>query len=279
MKNILVPVDFSDCSDQALDQAIFMAKTIGAKLHIYHVGDLHPNWAALSETDRAAYRENLEKTGRIEAGLEKRRSLAEAAGVEVQAGFTHGHVIEQIVDYTRRFDMDLVVIGTHGMSGYRDWIIGSNAQKILRQVDCPVLLIKKKPGNPRFGRLAFVSDFQQAHRQAFAQALDVAEWFQAEIWLINMDEPGYFHDPAMLLLESMRAFQEEALSRGLACQIRRLTSGSLEDGLRQAIAEHGIDLVVLPTKGRSPLARLFLSSMAEAVANNLDVPVMTIRVG
>lgn len=279
MKKILVPVDFSDCSDQALDEAIYVAGTIGAELHLYHVGDLHPNWASLSERDREAYRENLEKAGRIREQLEERRRRAADAGVNVQATFTHGHVIEQVVEYTQRFGMDLVVIGTHGMSGYRDWVIGSNTQKVLRQVDCPVLIIKQKPADPHFRKMAFVSDFQESHRDAFARALDAAEWFKAEVWLINMDEPGYFHDPAMLLLESMRDFQEEALSRGLDCHVLRLTSGSLEEGLRQAIAEKGIDLVILPTHGRGPLARLFLSSMAEAVANNLDVPVMTIRIG
>jgi nucleotide-binding universal stress UspA family protein len=278
MKTILVPHDFSACADNALNQAIYLAAKTGAELHIYHVAALHPYWKQLSSTDQDAYRENLKESINIRERLKERMKIAEQAGVSARTSFTPGQVIEGIVEYSRKYDADLLVIGTHGMKGMREWILGSNTQKILRQVECPVLAIKHDLVYRDFKRIAFVSAYRKQAEEPFHKLLDFAGIFQSEIVLINMDEPGFFSDPLLVIRQAMREYQDLAKSRGFHCEIKRLTGGNLEEGLRKHIVEEDIDLVVIPTHGKGAIARIFSSSIAEAIVNHFQKPVMTIRI-
>ncbi|MCP4124951.1 MAG: universal stress protein [Bacteroidetes bacterium] len=278
MKKILVPVDFSKCSDIALQQASRIAKVLSAEVHLYHVASLHPYWRDLSTSDKAAYKENEELASKIEENLLSRKSKLLSQGVEVKVSYNHGHVIENIIKYSTTNEVDLMVIGTHGMSGYKEWMIGSNAQKILRNVTCPVIAIKQTPVNKGFDQIAFVSDFHEGNMAAFNKTLDFAKAFNSGVTIINMDEPGFFSDPVLVIKKAMREFQDVAKSRGLNCDIKRITDDGFEEGLRKQIKENEIDLVVIPTHGRGPIARLFLSSIAEAVVNHMQTPVMTIRI-
>ena len=278
MKTILVPHDFSECADHALQQAIYLAGKTGAELHIYHVAALHPYWKQLSETDKEVYRENLEKAMHIRERLSEKKELAEQAGVEAKVAFTPGPVIEGVVEYARKYDADLLVIGTHGMTGMREWMIGSNTQKILRQVECPVLAVKHNLVYRDFNRIAFVSTFNKEVESPFRKLLDFAAIFKSEIVLINMDEPGFFSDPLLVMRQAMNEYRDLAKSKGFQCEIKRLASGNLEDGLKNQIVENDIDLVVVPTHGKGAIARIFSSSIAEAIVNHLQKPVMTIRI-
>jgi nucleotide-binding universal stress UspA family protein len=278
MKNILVPYDFSECAVYALNQAVFLAQKTGANLHVYHVAPLHPYWKDLSKSDSEAYNQNVKVAYGVEQKLAEVKLRMEGMGVAVTTRFTPGPIIENVVRYTEEFKIDLLVMGTHGMSGIKEWMIGSNAQKILRQVACPVLAIKHDLVYRDFQKIAFVSSFHHENKQPFLVVLDLAGIFKSEILLVNMDEPGFFRDPLLVIRTAMREFQDLARSRGLACSIKRLASGSLEDGMKQLIAEEAIDLVAITTHGKGPLARIFASSLAEAVVNHLQKPVMTIRI-
>lgn len=276
MNRILVPHDFSKCADSALAQAISIAKKAGAELHIYHVAALHPYWEQLSESDRAAYSQSLDTAMKIRERLAERKGRAEAEGLSVKTIFTPGKVIECITDYTEKLEVDLLVIGTHGMSGVEEWILGSNAQKILRKVGCPVLSVKQGREAAGFSRLAFVSAFQAAAESPFEKLMDFAELFQAQITLVNMDEPGIFRDPEVVIIQAMESFRDLAAKRGIDCDIKRLPAGDLEQSLKAYVKENDIDLVCVPTHGRGSLARIFTSSIAEAVVNHLEKPVMTV---
>jgi nucleotide-binding universal stress UspA family protein len=141
--SILVPVDFSGCSDAALDAAVELAQKLGAKLrlvHVYHPPTLmfdpygiQPAEPFLLEAPEAARK-------RLEQELKK----VEAAGVQVEADVRQGVPAEEIVAEARECGADLIVMGTHGHTGLEHVLLGSVAERTVRLSDSPVLTVKPR---------------------------------------------------------------------------------------------------------------------------------------
>lgn len=141
LKNILVPVDFSDCSVAAVNYAVFLADKFKASLEMLYsvqeyAGFLTQNrmsgaMAASREADRQAAQKQMEEFKRIHV---PRRA---ACRTEILSGYP----VDQICAQSRRPEVDLLVISTHGRRGFQHAIMGSVAEQVARYAECPVLTI------------------------------------------------------------------------------------------------------------------------------------------
>jgi nucleotide-binding universal stress UspA family protein len=139
---ILVPVDFSEYSQHALDEAIGLAKKFGAELHLLHcyqvypVGGVAPYDVALPET--------LERTIQEAARglLAEWAKKAAGQGVHVQRHLSVSAPSSGIADLAETLGVDLIVIGTRGLSGLKHVLLGSVAERTIRTAPCPVLTVK-----------------------------------------------------------------------------------------------------------------------------------------
>jgi nucleotide-binding universal stress UspA family protein len=144
-QRILVPVDGSPTSDRGLAEAMALAKLAGARLRLIHVVDelSFAIAAGAFAGYMGDYVEMLRKGG--EEILAAAKAKAEAAGLGVETmlrdGFG-GRVCDQVVDEARTWRAELIVIGTHGRRGAGRLLIGSDAERILRQAPVPVLLVR-----------------------------------------------------------------------------------------------------------------------------------------
>jgi len=141
---ILVPVDFSAHSDFALQYAIALAKRLDASLHLLHVveerlvtGVLIPEGAV---TDLTGLRAEL--MADAEQRLLACREQAERARVPVVTAARVGVTSPAITEYTRAHNIDLIVMGTHGRTGMAHLVMGSVAERVVRQAPCPVLTVR-----------------------------------------------------------------------------------------------------------------------------------------
>lgn len=153
---ILVPVDFSPSSHQALEAASGLARKFGAELYLLHV---IPEFAgvALPETVTQESLVEAERKTANERFAVSKASLAERGikcSVSVEVG---GDVAGTILDAIERENADLVVFTTHGVSGWYPQVFGSIAEKLIRLVQCPILLLRTpKPESSAkvtFGRM------------------------------------------------------------------------------------------------------------------------------
>jgi nucleotide-binding universal stress UspA family protein len=139
---ILVPVDFSDDSQRALDVAIDLAKTFGAELHLLHCYQIHP--ASVSPYG-IVVPETLEHDIRMAAlqRLSEWREKAAARGIRVQEHITAHFPSQEIVAASERLDIDLIAMGTRGLTGLKHALLGSVAERTIRNAPCAVLTVKK----------------------------------------------------------------------------------------------------------------------------------------
>jgi len=144
-KRILVPVDFTRHSDEALRVATDMARRYHASLTLVHV--LDPLDYAVAEYESEPNERRRAALSEIDKGLDAAKRQAESSGIgNVRVQSIEGGVSDGIVDFARRTDCDLIVMGTHGRTGIKRAMLGSVAEAVVRRAECPVLTVKAEKG-------------------------------------------------------------------------------------------------------------------------------------
>ena len=138
-KKIVFPTDFSQCSDAALEYATILAGALDATLLIIH-----------AEESPAAYGEGEECYGLLEPDhAELQKMLHEIKPTDSNVLYEHrmlsrqGDPANQIVQFAKEEDADLIVLGTHGRTGLKRLLMGSIAEAVVRRAPCPVLVMKQ----------------------------------------------------------------------------------------------------------------------------------------
>jgi len=142
---ILVPTDFSEPSDAALEYAATLAGRLGASLHLLHVfEDPYLSGGAFAAEMYAPIPADLRDTLLTEAKKQLEDRLAKLAADRFQAtaDVYTGPTARAIADYAKANDLDLIVMGTHGRGGMAHLLLGSVAERVVRTAPCPVLTVR-----------------------------------------------------------------------------------------------------------------------------------------
>jgi nucleotide-binding universal stress UspA family protein len=144
-KQILVPIDFSDGSSRAVTQAVELARALGASIELFHsyqlpVFALPDSSVALSPTYVA------DLTDRAQKELDRHRDELVSEGLSVTTKLLEGNPADSIVERANTINALMIVIGTHGRSGFRRFLLGSVTERVVRTATVPVLTVHL-PGN------------------------------------------------------------------------------------------------------------------------------------
>jgi nucleotide-binding universal stress UspA family protein len=140
-RRLLVPLDFSACSERALDHALALARAFDAEVLLLHAVHF-PSELALPDLADVA-RDLRTRAGDAAARrLEQARARAEASGVKAETRLVHASPLDAIASVAREIGADLVVMGTHGWGALGHLALGSTAERALRAAPCPVLAVR-----------------------------------------------------------------------------------------------------------------------------------------
>ncbi len=231
--------------------------------------------------------------------LEQLRQAVAAAGLgegTVALTAEAGEAAATIVDRAVATRADLLVMGTHGRSGFDRFFLGSVAEKVLRKAPCPVLTVPPHapatpPSHVALRTILCPIDFSPAALEAFGFALDFARRADASVVLVHAieflaeDEPlenAHFNVPEFrsYLLEDARqrlatlASGEPRLSRGVRTVV---VVGRAHHGILQVAADEGTDLIVMGAQGRGGAALALFGSTTQQVVRGATCPVLTVR--
>lgn len=139
IQTILVPTDFSDCSDEAMQYAAMIARVFKARIVLVHV--IQPFTYGMTETFNLVDHYTALKTI---AGpmLDQARKKLLKKGLLVETDLLDGAAHRRILEKARRAKADLIVMGTHGRTGVELFLLGSVAEKVVRMSACPVLTVR-----------------------------------------------------------------------------------------------------------------------------------------
>lgn len=149
MKKILVPTDFSDQAKFALKLAVEIAKRSDAELTLLHVVEIpgQTSFNTMGEATNIDGMEGVFVMKMIEQGKKKLAKLKSddlLEGVNLKTELKAGNAYYNISSIVNEYEPELIVMGTSGSSGVDEILIGSNAEKVVRNAKCPVLTLKKK---------------------------------------------------------------------------------------------------------------------------------------
>ncbi len=274
MKNILVPTDFSACATYATEVAFELAAVHKACIHLYTRIDIPEKWHNMSDMEKEANSEALQNTRNIEVLLNDWKRKANAQGIAMKMYYSGGKFLKNVEQYVEEQEIDFIVMGSYGTSGKSDYFIGSNTQKVIRMVHCPVLVIKNRPDQKPIKKVVFASNFIEKEKRAFQYLLDFIAPLKPEIHLLEVNTSSWFGQPYILVKSAMEDFKE--MCKPLTCKTHFYKDWSVDAGIRNFSEEIGADLIAISNQVRSPLKRILSGSNVEALVNHAELPVLSI---
>ena len=137
---ILVPIDFSVCSENALDYACMLAGKLGSTIHLVHVVGAGLPELGVAISDERLREESEQRRANLDRLADPRRVLAAIATTTV----VFGDPRDEILAAAKRLDADVIVMGTHGRRGLSRAVLGSVTESVLRRAECPVVAVRTK---------------------------------------------------------------------------------------------------------------------------------------
>ncbi len=274
MEHILVLTDFSDCAEDALRVGAKYARMSGATLHVAHVYyNIQPSLIYGIEEDDGSVTERYRDN--IQAQLDILISTPDLEGVQVKKHCIMNKPIWDIMDLGTLSNMELLIMGSHGSSGVREFFIGSNAQKVVQSASCPVLVVKQYFDLDRITNVVFASNFRDNAIGSFAPIKELIDLLGARTHLLKVITPGTFEGTS----DSFNSMDEFAKMSELEDHtMNTYNAFSIDDGILSFVKERSADLVCIETHGRAGLGHWLTGSIAERVVNHANVPVLTMKI-
>jgi len=295
IKSILSPVDFSEASRRALEQAIALARWCSAELVVLHVVPSVPSSPDAFLTAPAPPPLAPVERRRLLETLARFAEPAEESGVPLRLVVDEGFTVERILANADANGSSLIVIGTHGAGGFSRLVLGSVAEKVLRLAKCPVLTVPAEgsaaDAGVLFKTVIAAVDFSEASRTALLFALALASEAKAHLVLVHVLESLPADDPRALLhfgSDEYRSFLEgDARERVLALlpqdappeappEIVIAAGKPYREILRVAAAREA-GFIVMGVHGRGAHDRTLFGSIANHVVRGAACPVLTMR--
>ncbi len=294
-QHVLCPVDYSDFSRRALDHAAAIARWYGAELTVVHAVPLAIPAPVIPPAEMAVLVERPPDPVAAEAELRDFVTPVRDAGTPVVTMVVSGPVLAGITGTAADTHADIIVMGSHGRSGFERVLLGSMAERVLHAATCPVLIVPRRADRQAREEVLFKSilcplDFSEASRAALDYALSLAKASDGHLTLVHALEaieeepwiPSSFSVPEYRRLREQEAHRslERLVPAGASdwCQPETLvvTGKAYREILRMA-EEKEADLIVMGVQGRNPMGRMFLGSTAHHVVRYAQCPVLTIR--
>jgi nucleotide-binding universal stress UspA family protein len=303
IRRVLCPTDFSETSRHAAEQAIAIAAWYRARIAALHV--LSPLAVAVPGLATARTGPGLVNDADVRQAAER-----ETAGIFAGAGDADvgvdvlidvGQPTHRIVERASSLPADLIVMGTHGLSGFERFVLGSVAEKVLRKAPCPVLTVPPRAhtrGRLPFEHLLCGVDFSDSSLQALQFALSLAKECGASLTVLHVIEWPWEEPPApdlttvpreqALALMEFRRYSEEAAKlrleglvsgaeSGAAPPVVAVRNGKAYVQILDAADEEHADLVMIGVRGRNALDRMVFGSTVNQVVRRASCPVLTLR--
>jgi nucleotide-binding universal stress UspA family protein len=299
IQNIIVPIDFSKMSVQAVQIARQLARRFGASIHLAHVR--HINYAAdfvapappIVPFAFMTYEQNAEQTA-----LKELKNVASECGVSSASCDVLGGAppFDEICRLAQTLPADLVVMPTHGRTRLKHVFLGSTAERIVQHSSCPVLVARGKAlqanngSRFRIKTILVPVDFSNCSREGLRYAIAFATEFGAKIILLHATYLGYVYSCEGTAIYDIPGLQKAA-RKNAERKMRELvqsvnfgsvkfetvfTEGSPVIDICAFAKDHDIDLTITSTHGFTGFTHVLIGSIAEQVVRHAPCSVLVV---
>lgn len=290
INHILVAVDFSPISEVATKYALFLAHAFKARITLLHAVVLFDEDSTDDKYLKKLEEIALHKESSAKDKMDAHRRKNDENGADVTTKIVRGvSASDAILDFVNAddADFDLIVMGTHGRRGFKNWLYGSVAEKVLRLSPIPVFTVHQDHPDIKIKNILVPIDFSENSRQAITEAQSVAGLFDSNIHYIHVIEEQLHPSFQVIGIESifainpeLREISKEKLIEFCHSDAHKGSYSVVEGSAPQVIKEyadaHNIDLILMSTHGYTGLEHLLLGSTTERVVRIATCPVLTV---
>ncbi|MBI3521343.1 MAG: universal stress protein [Bacteroidetes bacterium] len=270
MKTILVPIDFSQNSENALRYSIILAEKWKAKLILFHSFHTFHSSGHLSAT---------EETKGAQAG--HRVATQELTDLYAKFMPTHEQTVEYLTSPHELLDeiirvikdkaIDLVVMGTQGIGRLAGKFLGTNASWIVEYAPCPVIVVPETKHTYELKHISYASQYLNSDIPTLKTVAELAGLFQADLSVVHVTPHETVKDK-----DSFLVFEQKVLSEIKSPRIhfKTLPGSSVEETLETYLKLGGTDLLVMSAQQRDFLDKVFRKSITQILTLHLQAPIM-----
>jgi nucleotide-binding universal stress UspA family protein len=277
VKRILVPVDFSETSGTALVNAIALAKLLKAELslicviehkwhHFINILEGHIVSPTLLDIEMAVAKKMNQMKERISKKFDLKAKIFVASG----------HVHAEVIKISEKEKIDLIVMGTHGVSEYNELFIGSTAQRVVTLSGIPVLTMQKECNKPRFKNILIPIDNSTHSREKVNIAILFGHLFGARIHILGLPDSK---DKAELnkFNTKIESVEEIVSSTKLPRTTTIVHGANLAKSAISYAYKNKCDLIIINTGHESRITGIFMGAFAQQIVNHSKIPVLSIK--
>lgn len=272
---ILVPVDYSEQSIIALEQAVNLSKVFDSEIHLLNVINEEFSLSSLfNEQDKAEFKKRAD--AKLKEFIDEN---SKKFGVNLIPHQVTGKIYNQIAKVADIIDAQFIVMGTAGSSTLKKKFIGSNALRVVRESHKPVITIKGKHHRKGCQNIILPLDLTKETREKVQKAIEFAKRFGSIIRVVSvlLTNDEFVVNRLTRQLDQVKKYIEES---GLDCtaEIVRDTNGkqSLSDIVIDYANKSKGDLIMIMTQQEEDFTDFFIGSSAQGIIHESEIPVLSI---
>jgi nucleotide-binding universal stress UspA family protein len=271
IRRIAIPTDYSDTANVALSHAIQLAKHFSADITLIHVTE-ESAYSGIFTTSLSDYEQTEKAKLRLQ---EEAHRIEQEFGINVSQEVRSGRIYDQIVEAANDAGADMIVMGTHGVSGWAEFFAGSNAFRVVTQATCPVLTIQGHTGSEGFKNIIVPFDRTPETRQKVRYAAALAKKYGAKLHLASLlleDSPAIRAEFAHKVKQVTDYLERE----GIAHEENTLVGDNLANMTMNYAESKKGDLVVIMTEQEFNVTGFLVGPFAQQIVNHCKLPVLSI---
>ncbi|MGC1632220.1 MAG: universal stress protein [Gelidibacter sp.] len=286
MNTILVPTDFSETANYALEVAVQLVKKHDSKLIVLHMLEIPLH--ILPEVDlsydvqlvQPDHQSDLPQALFYMKLAQKR--FAEIAELPFLKGMDYEEAIQNHMDFkgiinsAHKYNADLIVMGSHGTSTFKEMFVGSNTEKVVRTSDIPVLIIKTKNENFNVKNFVFAINWEDNNTHAIIEVNKFSKTLDTKLTLLYINTPGHYLTTKEINDEFESLFKDSDIKANNVITAV-YSDKTIEKAILNFCEENHVDLIGLATHGKRGLSHFLNQSITEDVVNHSGIPVVTFK--
>ena len=276
ISKILIPFDFSETAELALEHAVFMAKLHKADIMLLHVVESFSFASAISSAfgkSQSEFENKMETSAK-----EKLQSLTEKlhhdSGMSVSYKIDNGKIYKKIVSIAEEMNFDIIIMGTHGVSGFQEFLVGSNTYRVVMSAPCPVISVQTHAKKIGFKNILLPIDNSPSSRQKVKHAVEIARHYDSVVHVAGMMTMS---DPDMqrrceMKIHQVRDFLEE---HEIPHTVKLFKTDNTASSTEEYATQINADLIMIMTDQEG--SGFFMGNFAQQIINHSKIPVMSVR--
>ncbi len=271
MKQIIVAIDFSKTSLNALAFGIHIANKAGADLQMVWVDNTTSEEVVF---EGFAHEERNEKVALLKELQEKNSKSLKGGKLDFKT--RKGKVYIEIANQAKSISADLIITGTHGVSGFEEFWIGSNAYRIVTNAPCPVITLRHDFKISDIHKIVIPIDSSQETRQKIPVAVQMAQLFNSEIHILSL-----FSTPLKSVQKRVDNYAKHVMDYCEERKIKYVPVTQESENITRTTIDYaeavGAELIAIMTEQETTTANIFLGPYAQQMVNHSPVPVLSMR--